>query len=1124
MANYNHLIGKILDGRYRLVKYIAGGGQANVWQATDLESGVPRAIKLFEARLNTPPEDIERFKKESLLLVNMPTHKNVIQIYDGGFDAALRVFYIVMELVDGVTLHDFIAVRDQGNGVHDEGNGVHDEDNGGREATEVHVAESDDEETGVHVIEPDRLFPPAIAVAIVSQTAQALDHVHQYNIVHRDVKPGNILIGRDGVVKLTDLGIARLTEDSGLTETDKAVGTLYYMSPEQIQGLKVDGRTDIYSLGVVLYECLVGRTPFGKASRDMIPYHIIHTPPTPPTELNSEVPASLEAAIMHTLAKAPEDRYRRMAEFEGALAGLTDTGVLPAVSEGQISTGVLTIRGDAQSDGSEQPPEKVLDSDQRCMACGAPLPIGWPTTLTECPGCGGSLAQVGARPTEKVLDFIRQARERRQFPPGKIAFDMAMFLYTMELQSPTFQEWQTKTAETEPELQKGTVLIPTPINENLKGAELVVAARRLMDIADFLTDPELNEYNKRWPELREVEALAAHARAKAYQLLGRYHTLQGSVTRQSEAATKKYEQAFKSFGLAGRQYRLANNAWRQYEAGEPSERIQGYYAPVMQEARQREQWAAAAESLTQGILRFPHNHTDSYGSFHKAVELGQELPPTPGITNDLNGAELYIGYYEKAEDDRKNHLTAIDAAQTDAHHTIAAAHKADAALVAEDRQYVTDWLHERSRIALDYFNKRENLPHQLRRIRLTTWAVGYLMAVILMVAFIGEARHAAYTVTNPGPFWPGWPMILAQFRRYAADFGSWHHFLVMLIGIDLLIFWPFNLMAARQTPRVDRSKGMRPIVPTLSRLLIPLVDGLDAIVQRGMAQGDETPERPTNKLFHTLARLTFAVAPWVPVFLLTWALRSAFGGLGLPGNYVTWLAALFILPPLAGRFVGRVMRRLGEKLDRMEADEKEAQGTLDRKILIERERIGTERARQAQTVHDAFAHANDEHDSHRATIKAGLEVFLARLLYYKQESDFVDLPEVKQTLLKWREAIDQAYLRPMGLKYDEKETSAVDTPEWRAERPLNLLTVTTSMRPIPLRFVHDQAGYVLWGINGFQKCRRQPLQKEADGYSAEVKLPPQDEAQQVNFTFETSDHRWPGQAHTIWLESGNRVE
>lgn len=1154
MSNYSTLIGQTLSERYRLENQIGEGGQAVVWTGTDTESGQVRAIKLLPASFNTPPRMIDSFKDEGRLLVNLDDHENIVKVFDVGYDANLRAFYMIIGFVDGVTLGELIDARREWNDAGDikeaseaeNGNAVSDKtqyhssgpDSDKTELNEAQISGvADGEVTDIHdaggraIAGGRRVMTPAMAVSIVRRVALALGHAHRQGLIHRDVKPSNILIGRNGDVKLTDFGIARLVGESG--QTGLIIGTLQYMSPEQIRGHKLDLRTDIYSLGVVLYECLTDRTPFSFAERQLVPTHIINTHPQPPVEINAEVPIPLQNVVLRAMAKDPGDRYQTMTEFEDALVELVNSGLLQTVGRQQIAAGVTPLTGSINMIQVDSPGK--LDSNQRCPTCGAPLPVGWQTALPHCPGCAGPLDQVVTRATETVAEFIRKARQNRDIGPGKIGLDMAMFLYSRELQAPTFQSWKEKTAEAEPEIQKGTVVMPAPTQKLPKETDLLATARRLMAVADFMSDPELLEYNQRIPELYEADALAAHARAKAYQLLGRHHTLRGSTLAESEEAVAAYNNARHNYILAGEQYEQAIAAWQKYENSQGNDRIQQYYEPVRDEAQHRRLWAEAASLLAQGILRFPHDRPEAYAHFHAAAEVGKKLQPTPGIALDLKVAEIYQNYYENALEAFKSHQVAIGEAQTSARQVIATAQTADAALEANDRRLVTDWLRDRTRIALDYHRKQEDLPILLRRIRLLAQVAGYALALVLALAFISEARHAFYTITNPGSFWPGWPMILAQSttRPYSTDFGSWHFFLVMLAGIDWFIFWPFNLIAARQTPRARRTSRIRPVIPTLSQLAFPIVDWLDGIARRATggnkatnpdeavdktdetdAEGEKDSTRPTNGWIVNLARLLFFVAPWLPIMWLSGHLWLAFDV--FPGNYWLWLAALFLGPPIAGYFVGRKMLAISEKLDRLEVDETAEHEELDRKTLMERDRLRRERQRQITITHDEFARANAEHTTHRAAIVGTLQVLLARLLYFQKESDFVDLPDIDRTLRRWREEVDQSFLRRMGLNYYEAEVSPVNEAVWRVERPLNTLQIGSRTRPIPLRVIHNQDGYILWGIDGFHNPRRTRLQGGSGGYSLAVELPPA--AQQVNFTFETADHRWHGEIHTIWVE------
>ena len=286
MTRYSNLLGQTLDGRYRIERFVGEGGQAAVFSGVDTNSGWKRAVKLLAASFKTPSEVIDRFRQESLLLANLPVHQNIVQVFDGGYDSGFRAFYIILELVSGVTLGDLIQEYEF---VHE-----------AREDTVVrsHGSESEqspDDRTIAHVdlSQSNGSLGIPESVSIIRQVARALHHAHGRGIVHRDVKPTNILLSNDGQVKLTDFGIARDIVDTSLTVTGTAIGTLRYMSPEQVQDLTLDQRSDVYSLGIVFYECLTGRTPFADAARDLVPYHHVNTSPTPPRQINPSIPVQV---------------------------------------------------------------------------------------------------------------------------------------------------------------------------------------------------------------------------------------------------------------------------------------------------------------------------------------------------------------------------------------------------------------------------------------------------------------------------------------------------------------------------------------------------------------------------------------------------------------------------------------------------------------------------------------------------------------------------------------------------------------------------------------------------------------------------------------------------------------
>jgi eukaryotic-like serine/threonine-protein kinase len=252
----------ILDSRYELIERIASGGMGEVWRGNDQMLGRPVAIKLLSATHAGDEQFRARFRAEARYAASL-SHPGIARVYDYGESSPLGGPYLVMELVNGEPLS---AILDR------EG----------------------------------RLSPEA-TLDIVSQAARALDVAHQAGIVHRDIKPGNLLITADGVTKITDFGIAkaRSAQEMQLTATGIVMGTALYVSPEQATGSMVTGASDIYSLGVVAYECLAGEPPF--MAEQPLAIAIMHKhDPVPP--LPADVPAPVSDLVMAMLAKSPEAR------------------------------------------------------------------------------------------------------------------------------------------------------------------------------------------------------------------------------------------------------------------------------------------------------------------------------------------------------------------------------------------------------------------------------------------------------------------------------------------------------------------------------------------------------------------------------------------------------------------------------------------------------------------------------------------------------------------------------------------------------------------------------------------------------------------------------------------------
>ncbi|MFL5577956.1 MAG: serine/threonine-protein kinase [Gemmatimonadaceae bacterium] len=259
-------------GRYTVVKRLGSGGMANVYLARHTALDRPVVLKVLHAHLAREAEMVERFRREAGAACQL-VHPFICSIIDYG--RLGESVYLVMPYLAGGSLADVLA--------------------------------------------RDRTVPPARSAGICAQVASALDYAHRRGIVHRDVKPDNVLFDEDGHALITDFGIATARFHGRLTGTGRAMGTPHYMSPEQAMGKLVDGRSDVYAVGVMLYEMLLGFPPFDGADSYSVGYKHVHEAPVAPDVVDSRTPAPLAAIVMRCLAKSPADRYQRANDLADAL-------------------------------------------------------------------------------------------------------------------------------------------------------------------------------------------------------------------------------------------------------------------------------------------------------------------------------------------------------------------------------------------------------------------------------------------------------------------------------------------------------------------------------------------------------------------------------------------------------------------------------------------------------------------------------------------------------------------------------------------------------------------------------------------------------------------------------------
>jgi serine/threonine protein kinase len=320
----------VLSGRYEIGERLGSGGMSSVHQATDLILERTVAVKILAEHLSDDERFVERFRREALAVAKL-IHPNIVQVYDTGIDEGRH--YIVMEYVQG--------------------------------------------RSGAQILQRQGPVDAETAAEVGAQACAGLDYAHRRGIIHRDVKPGNLMVvggpvgGGEMTIKLTDFGIARAVEQTRITQVGSVVGTAAYLSPEQVRGEEATPATDVYALGVVLYQFLTGRLPYEGSTLAELAVRQQNERPLPPSTYNDEVSETLGAAVLRALEGDPNRRYASASELAGGLAlGLQGEDVTLPLSEGTAATNVL---------GDGETATRHLDRTAQTEYRPAPSPTRRPT-------------------------------------------------------------------------------------------------------------------------------------------------------------------------------------------------------------------------------------------------------------------------------------------------------------------------------------------------------------------------------------------------------------------------------------------------------------------------------------------------------------------------------------------------------------------------------------------------------------------------------------------------------------------------------------------------------------------------------------------------------------------------
>ena len=393
------MIGRVFAERYRLEEFVGKGGMALVFRACDTRTGHDVAVKVLRPELGNDEEFLERFRREALAASKM-SHHNIVNLLDVGEEDGYR--YLVIEYMRGRTLKDIIQEKER--------------------------------------------LPEPVAGQIAIRILSALQHAHDNGIIHRDIKPQNVLINAEGMVKVADFGIARVAGSNTLTKGDNVMGSVHYFSPEQAKGEDVTAASDIYSVGVVMYEMLTGRVPFDGDTPVSIALQHISTPPVPPSQVVDGISPAMERVVLTAMSKDKDSRYASAADMARAIRAAmknpqseaeTVTAPVTALQE-PVRMSTENIERIQRQRRKKRRRERLLLAALSLlvlglMAYGGAVIVGRIMNSTEAPFLIGETEENAVRIAQDkglVVEVVRQSDPK--VPAGVVMLQSKEYQYTMK--------------------------------------------------------------------------------------------------------------------------------------------------------------------------------------------------------------------------------------------------------------------------------------------------------------------------------------------------------------------------------------------------------------------------------------------------------------------------------------------------------------------------------------------------------------------------------------------------------------------------------------------------------------------------------------------------------------------